>query len=311
MPRGPKVPLTASLLALEPSWMRSLRAENKSPRTLEGYHKSLQHFCRWLSPDGDARHCTTRVGEVDREMLEAYFGQMYQESSENSVLTRHIALRVFFEFCIEYDELGANPMRWIKRPMPALKDIPVLTDEQIRRLLSTCERGKSFNDKRDYAILRTFLSTGTRIAELCALRLVDVALDAGIVHVDRGKGGAGRPVAIGARTAKAIDQYIHLRERHRLAHYPGLWLSQQGQLSIKRCRAMVTERARAAGLEGVHPHAFRHWFSHGYLAAGGQESSLKTLAGWKSSKMLERYGRSMAKERAIAEHHSLGIGEKW
>jgi integrase len=61
---------------------------------------------------------------------------------------------------------------------------------------------------------------------------------------------------------------------------------------------VLNVRSAQAGLEGVHPHRFRHTFARRWLAGGGQERHLMMLAGWRSDDMLSRYAASTAVERA-------------
>jgi integrase len=68
---------------------------------------------------------------------------------------------------------------------------------------------------------------------------------------------------------------------------------------------MIGRRAEEAGLVGIHPHVFRHAFAHAWLAAGNSESALMRVAGWKSRSMLQRYGASLADERAREEHRGF------
>ena len=42
---------------------------------------------------------------------------------------------------------------------------------------------------------------------------------------------------------------------------------------------MVRTRGEAAGLRGLHPHAFRHAWAHANLAHGMQEGEVMMLAG--------------------------------
>jgi integrase len=44
------------------------------------------------------------------------------------------------------------------------KPVPVLPDEDVRRLLADCS-GKDFRDRRDLAIIRLFLDTGSLAAD--------------------------------------------------------------------------------------------------------------------------------------------------
>lgn len=84
-----------------------------------------------------------------------------------------------------------------------------------------------------------------------------------------------------------------------------MWLGRNGRLTESGIAQALTRRAHAAGVDGLHPHLFRHSFAHAWLAAGGRESDLMMLAGWTSPDMVRRYGRSAAADRAMAAHRDL------
>jgi integrase len=65
---------------------------------------------------------------------------------------------------------------------------------------------------------------------------------------------------------------------------------------------MVKRRGALVGIEGLHPHRFRHTFAHMWLSAGGQEGDLQRIAGWADRQMLNRYGASSAHQRALDAH---------
>ena len=69
------------------------------------------------------------------------------------------------------------------------------------------------------------------------------------------------------------------------------------------------ERAKAAGVVGFHPHRLRHTLAHRWMAAGGSETGLMDVAGWKSREMLDRYGASARAERALAEAKRLRLNQ--
>lgn len=50
--------------------------------------------------------------------------------------------------------------------------VPVIRDADLRALLEACA-GRSFDDRRDTALLRLFMSTGTRLSEIAELTLDD------------------------------------------------------------------------------------------------------------------------------------------
>src|SRR5207247_25497 len=96
------------------------------------------------------------------------------------------------------------------------KVIPVLSDDQLRRLLRACE-GRSLRDRRDEALVRLMVETGLRAGEVVTLRLDDVDVGGGTLVVRRGKGGGGRLVPFSPQTSRALDRYLRLRRQHVLA----------------------------------------------------------------------------------------------
>jgi site-specific recombinase XerD len=83
---------------------------------------------------------------------------------------------VFFRWLTEEGEITESPMRNMRPPIIPETPVPVLSDDEIKRVLKACE-GKEFADRRDMAILRLLIDSGMRRAELAHLTLADVDLD--------------------------------------------------------------------------------------------------------------------------------------
>jgi len=77
----------------------------------------------------------------------------------------------------------------------------------------------------------------------------------------------------------------------------GWGLNNRGPLTSNGIYQMVARRGRECGV-AVHPHRFRHHFSHTWLDRGGAEGDLMELNGWSSPQMLRRYGASARSARA-------------
>jgi site-specific recombinase XerD len=291
------------LTAMAASWELHLEAANLSPKTIRTYLDSVRQLHDHLVTKG----MPTAVGAVTREHVESFVVAVRERTSASTAATRYRGLQQFFKWLQDEGEITRNPMERMRPPKLEERPVPVIPDDDLRALFRVCA-GKTFDARRDTALLRLFVNTGARLAEMANLTMDDLDLHGRELYVV-GKGRKGRSLPLGPKAVKDLDRYARARSRHKDSELPWLWLGPKGRLSDSGIAQMLKRRSRQAGIDPpIHPHQFRHTFSHLWLSAGGGEHDLSKINGWSSLQMVGRYASSAATERAKAAHGRIDPG---
>jgi len=193
-------------------------AEALSPATLDSYERILK---LWLDHVGDVE-----VSQITTQDLRAYLAWLrtdykpHRLSGEDHPLAPKtirnvwVALSSFFAWAST--EFGwPDPIQDVPPPRFEVAPVETFTKDEVEAILKACEYCKESKTRdrrkftmhratgnRDRAIILTLLDTGLRATELCSLKVGDVDMKTGRVHVRHGapggaKGGKGRAVFLG------------------------------------------------------------------------------------------------------------------
>jgi site-specific recombinase XerD len=291
------------LRVLLDSWIVHLSAQRKSAETIDSYATGVRQYLDWCAAED-------RPAVLDRRTVNAFVASILERGAEPATArARQLAVRRFSTWLAFEEEIDRDELLGLKPPKLDEKVTRRLTEDEIRALIKACQ-GREFRDRRDEAIVRFMLEAIVRAGEVVAMTTADIDVIRGLAIIRRGKGGKGRSVPFGPQTGQAIDRYVRMRRRHRLADTPPLWLGDRGKnLNYDGLYRTLKYRAELAGITDFHPHLTRHTAAQRWLAAEGSEGGLMAVAGWKRRDMLDRYTRATAAERAADEARGLGLGD--
>lgn len=253
-------------------------ARQKSPATLRAYGGDLRDFAAWLATGAGT------VTTVTRSQLRRYLVELEQQGLVATSVQRKLAsLRGLFAWLQEQGHIQKDPAKLLKGPKAPRRVPRFLQPAEVDRLL-----GQPFDEspqgRRDQAILETLYSTGCRVAECAAMRLLDLDLDEDIVRV-LGKGQKQRLCLLGAPARRAIAAWLperrQLLAQNRRTDAGQLWLNKDGKgLSSRWVFETVARAARRAGLAvPLTPHGLRHSFATHLLDRGADLRTVQELLG--------------------------------
>jgi site-specific recombinase XerD len=184
---------------------------------------------------------------------------------------------------------NGDPLAKLGSPKATSRVPMTVSRQQFDILLAMC--AKTQRPLRNQAILKLFVESGLRNAELCSLRLADVEFAtpdrAGRVLV-MGKGNTQRHVGFGTAASKALALYLKLERKH--PESPWLFLGVRDQpMTPDAVRHVFQVLYQEAGLPRIHPHALRTTFATWRAKAGQNAFALQQQLGHSKIEQTSRY----------------------
>jgi site-specific recombinase XerD len=133
----PRHRAAGNLPALNGSFSRTLRAEDKSERTVKSYTEAVRLFADFLAGRG---HPLT-VEAITRDDVRAFIADQLERWRPLTALNRYRGLQAFFKWAVAEGELDSSPMASMNPPQIPDEPPPVLTDDAPYGLAAPLPRG--------------------------------------------------------------------------------------------------------------------------------------------------------------------------
>lgn len=274
-----------------------LNSKNSSVSTLEAYVRDVKQFITY---------CPSDYQNIDSKTIEKYIKHL--NKSESTKLRILASLRAFFKFLVLSGKISKNPTDNIKLKKTEKHDLGILSADEIVLLLSQ-PNNDDFKSVRDKAMLELLYATGIKVSELLAVKVTDVNLTIGILHL--GNGEKERIVPIYSAAVKSLTSYIKsVRSAivsdndndYLFTNLSGQPMSRQGFWKI------IKFYANKAGIKKeITPQTLRHSFAAHLLENGAKLRDIKEMLGHSDISSTQVYAKFVKEKYAskYAKFHPL------
>ena len=250
-----------------------------SNNTLESYMRDINQFISYLDRSG-----VDSPMSADKETVEGFLQYLRDMEKSSATITRMLAsVRAYYQFLMRDGKAASNPAKQIKLERAAKKNPEVLTDKEIRMLLST-PNPDDMKGARDKAMLELLYATGIRVSELINLDINDVRCEKG----ERGEvtcrtARGSRSIPVYQSAAETLNYYVNSVRPLLVSADSGdaLFINLNGnRLSRQGFWKIVKGYAEAANInKEITPHTLRHSFALHLYQNGASLHELQMMLG--------------------------------
>jgi len=261
-----------------------------SPNSVEAYLHDIQLVLKYLSIENKS----VNPDDLTLQDLECFIAYLHDLGLVDRSQARIISgLKAFYKYLIIDDIIDDDPTELLEAPKIGRKLPDVLSIEEINSLINAIDLSKP-EGERNKAVLETMYSCGLRVSELTNLKLSNLMLNEGFIHVI-GKGSKERIVPIGSVAIKHINIYIQSVRNHMSIIKKGsediLFLNRRGAgLTRVMVFTIIKNLCKKAGINKmVSPHTLRHSFATHLVEGGADLRAVQEMLGHESITTTEIY----------------------
>lgn len=249
--------------------------------------KKLEEFCL-------LKEILVQPEKLNQQQLEQFLNFISELGLSARTQARILSgLKAFYKYLVVDDIITDDPTELLEAPKIGRKLPDVLSIAEINALIDAIDLSKP-EGERNKAMLETMYSCGLRVSELVNLKLSNLMLNEGFIHVF-GKGSKERIVPIGSFAIKHINIYIKSVRNHqhniKKESQDILFLNRRGaKLTRVMVFTIIKQLCAAAGIKkSISPHTFRHSFATHLVEGGADLRAVQEMLGHESITTTEIY----------------------
>lgn len=275
---------------IEAFFQEHLAHRGVSQNTIKSYRDAVKLFLLFIGKTQSKPITKIKPEDLTAEIVLLFLKDI-ESTRKNGVITRNhrlAALRVFFSYLAtsdvmnigQYQRILLIPQKRASKPMMGYLEV-----DEINAIFKEIDR-TTWVGRRDYVLLNLLYNTGSRVQEICDLKVKSIRLDSPPLATIYGKGKKIRQVPLWPETKKLLIDYFH---ENNLMENPEAFLFQNqrgdpiGRFGV---RYIIDRRVRNAvkicsklTKKTVTPHTFRHTTAMHLLQSGVELTVIRSWLG--------------------------------
>ena len=258
-----------------------------SMNSIESYEFDLIQFKNFINENSineSPKKCSSST-------VKRYLYKNFSNKKSRSQARSISALKSFFNYLLFEGEIHSSPINDIESPKIENKLPEVLTEDEIKRLISSVNLDSEFG-QRNKTIIEVLYGTGIRVSELIELKLSNIFFKENILKVT-GKGNKERFVPLGKIAIIEIKKYLNNRDKLKINSKFSdiLFLNRYGrQLTRSMIFKIINDSSKNAEIDKkISPHTLRHSYATHLLKNGADLRTIQLILGHESITTTEIY----------------------
>ena len=275
------VSASVSLQALFEKFILFKQVRNLSEESLVYYRNCYNFFAEFF---GEKRPCSDFTEDIYYQYI-MHLKQTRPNLKDVTLNSYLRGLRVILYYAMDLGYLPRIKLDMMK----AEKEIKeTYTDEELSLLLKKPNVKKcDFTEYRNWVVVNYLLATGNRASTVINIRLSDIDLAGGMVHLTKTKNRKQMLIPLSQTMVKILKEYLAIRQGQ-----PNdfLFCNQFGkQFTRDGIQTAVMTYNRNRGVCKTSMHLFRHTFAKKWIMSGGDIFRLQKLLGHSSLDVVKEY----------------------